>query len=84
MKYILILCSALLAGCEHNPARPEWPKDPNVGACTELDNAMPSEKLSDLLVTVTKNYGKYHECAARTQAWQEWYTEQKRIYQESK
>lgn len=85
MKWSIIICSLLLAGCVHNPpAKPEWPKAPNVGQCPELSDAMPSEKLSELLSTVTANYGKYHECRARVEAWEQWYKDQKRIYDEAK
>ena len=84
MKYIVLLCALLVAGCDHIPAKPDWPAAPNVGDCPELDLAVPSEKLSELLSTVTTNYGKYHECSARVQAWNEWYKEQKKIYEEAK
>lgn len=84
MKYVLILSAFLLAGCGHNSMRPEWPDAPNVGACPELDIAPNTEKLSELLSVVTANYGRYHECTARVEAWQEWYDKQKKIYQEVK
>lgn len=84
MKWNIILCAVLLAGCNTIPPQyPKWPDSPKVGTCPELDTAMPSEKLSDLLSTVTKNYGKYHECTARVQAWEQWYKEQKGIYEET-
>jgi hypothetical protein len=84
MKLYLILISILIAGCTTLPAKPEWPRAPNVGTCPELDIATTSDKLSDLLSTITTNYGKYHECAERVKAWQSWYTEQEKIYKESK
>ena len=84
MKWSIILCAVFLAGCQTIPAKPEWPAAPNVGACPELSDAMPSEKLSELLSTVATNYGKYHECKARVEAWQQWYNEQKKIYEQAK
>lgn len=82
MKYSILLVSLLLTGCIHT--LPKWPDAPSVGKCPELDIAMPSEKLSDLLSTVTKNYGKYHECTARVEAWEQWYKEQKKIFESVK
>lgn len=84
MKYLLVLLSFVIAGCTTIPARPKWPDSPEVGLCELLAEAKSSEKLSDLLMTVTSNYGRYHECAARVDAWETWYKEQKRIYNESK
>ena len=84
MKYLLILISFAIAGCTTIQSRPKWPDHPGVGSCETLLEAKSSEKLSDLLTTVTTNYGRYHECAARVEAWDSWYKEQKRIYDESK
>lgn len=44
----------------------------------------PEVKLSELMDTVSKNYSKYHECAAVNEAWQEWYREQKKVFDEVK
>ena len=84
MKYLVFLMALLLAGCHTIPPQyPKWPDAPSVGNCPELDQAANSEKLSELLSTVTKNYGKYHECAARVDAWQQWHKEQKKIYEDA-
>ena len=83
MKKSLFLCF-LLVGCNHIPPQyPQWPDSPKLGNCPELENAMPTEKLSDLLSTVVKNYEKYHVCAARSQEWQQWYINQKKIYEDA-
>jgi cell division protein FtsB len=37
-------------------------------------------KISDVGRTVTENYGIYHEVVEQTKAWQEWYTEQKKLF----
>lgn len=84
MKFSILLVSLFLVGCQHNPPQyPKWPEQPKIGTCPDLEDAMPSEKLSELLTTVTKNYGKYHECTARVQAWEQWYKEQRAIYEEA-
>lgn len=84
MKWILIICCVALLGCQTVPVKPKWPDAPAVGACTPLNEALVSEKLSDLLGTVSSNYGKYHECASRVDAWQQWYKDQKQIYEQLK
>ena len=41
-------------------------------------------KASELLGTVVDNYGACHENAAKLQAWQEWYREQQKIFEQVK
>ena len=84
MKYSLIFCCLILSGCVTVPAKPKWPDAPDVGSCSALLEAQSSEKLSELLKIVSANYGKYHECTARVEAWQQWYEKQKKIYEEAK
>lgn len=38
-------------------------------------------KISEVGRTVTENYGIYHEVVEQTKAWQEWYTEQKKLFE---
>lgn len=37
-------------------------------------------RISDIGKTVTKNYGIHHETVEQVKAWQEWYTEQKKLF----
>jgi len=48
--------------------------------CDDLNTLRPDPKLSDLMVVVTENYTKYHVCKEKNQAWRDWYTTQKSIY----
>lgn len=41
-------------------------------------------KASELLTTVTENYGTYYEVRERLLGWQEWYKEQRKIYESVK
>jgi hypothetical protein len=41
-------------------------------------------KASDVLRTVTENYGTYYEVAAQLEGWQTWYFQQKKIFEETK
>lgn len=85
MKYILILVLGL-AGCTSVPVSPKWPDIPvSLGKpCAPLKLTPSTEKLSVVLDTVVDNYALYHECALRVEGWNEWYTEQKKIYNELK
>jgi hypothetical protein len=40
--------------------------------------------LSDLIQNANENYGKYHELREKYLGWQEWYREQREIYEEVK
>ena len=80
MRFILILL--FLTGCTQAvPVKPKWPDIPEelTIPCDELKE-IPSSKLSDLLLIVTKNYSLYHECQLKDSAWIEWYKSQKEIY----
>lgn len=47
-------------------------------------NGSPSNvKASTLLDTVTENYGTYYEVTEKLKAWQAWYTDQKKVFEES-
>jgi hypothetical protein len=48
------------------------------------DGTASKVKASELLDTVVQNYGSCHETAAKLEAWQEWYKEQKKIFESVK
>jgi hypothetical protein len=52
------------------------------GGPSVSDGASSGVKASDLLDTVVENYGKYNEIREKLVAWQEWYKQQKRIFEE--
>ena len=87
MRLLAILLIACLAGCASVPVTTEFPSAPDLlmKKCPEL-KIIAGEKVSivDFTRTVTENYTTYYECAARTEAWQEWYTKQKKIWEEVK
>jgi hypothetical protein len=87
MKYLL-LCVLLLAGCSTTvPVAMKFPSVPaelNI-PCPELEQTPAETKqLSRTLEIVVRNYGKYHECKTKTDAWQEWYRDQKKIFESVK
>lgn len=88
-KLSLVFLSLLLSGCLATPV-PIKPKFPEaipklLEECPELE-VIPSgtEKLSETISIVSKNYGTYHVCRAKINAWIEWYNDQKKIYDEVK
>lgn len=86
MKKILIVISAVvLMGCNTAPVIPTFPHPPEelLQPCEPLSTIDKSEVLlSEFTKTVVHNYGKYHTCAAIVEAWQEWYKENSKIFNE--
>jgi hypothetical protein len=83
MKLILAL-TILLTGCTTAvPVKQEFPVAPAVllERCPDLltiDDGKNS--LRDMLKIVIQNYALYYQCAEKTHGWQDWYTEQRKIY----
>jgi hypothetical protein len=84
MKYILVASLILLAGCSTTvPVKISFPQAPEelTKSCPDLDKVEPGTKeLSKTLEVVVKNYSKYHECRIKVDAWNQWYQENKKIY----
>ena len=81
MKSVIIL-SLLLTGCVATPVARNFPDVPEslTIACEQLTAAPITDKLSVIISSVTTNYGKYHECSYKVDSWNNWYTEQKKIF----
>jgi hypothetical protein len=82
MKYTALLIPFLLAGCLATPVKrnfPEVPAELKV-ACPDLQKVKDEAKLSDIISTVSSNYTQYHECRSKVDAWNEWYKNQKDIF----
>ena len=87
MKYLIAVVVLCLSACTTVPVTTEFPAVPDVlmVKCPELKTITGDRvTIVDFTRTVTQNYTTYHECAARTEAWQEWYTRQKQIWEEVK
>jgi hypothetical protein len=54
------------------------------GRAAATDGTASEIKASQLLDRVVENYGSCHENAAKLEAWQEWYREQKKIFESVK
>lgn len=82
-RLLFILPVLLLTGCLVTaPVKQNFPEVPAelLKACPDLKQVEPTEKLSEVLKVVTKNYSQYHECQITVDTWIEWYNLQKQIY----
>jgi hypothetical protein len=92
MRNALLLSMVLmLSGCsafkQPVPIQPTFPNAvPDLmKKCEELKTVTGEKVLiTDLLKTVVENYTMYYECSNKVEGWQEWYNEQKRIYENVK
>ena len=87
MKYLIAVLVLGLSACATVPVTTDFPAAPDVlmVKCPELKTITGDRvTIVDFTRTVTQNYTTYYECAAQTEAWQEWYTRQKQIWEEVK
>ena len=86
MKYTILL-ALLLSACVSVPVERKFPKVPDElqQPCPALATIDPSTtKLSTVVDTVVTNYGQYRECQVKSDAWIEWYSTQKKIFDDVK
>ena len=86
MKKLMTLpLFCLLGACVTTvPVTAKFPDVPPVlrQPCPQLGTLKKDDpKLSDMMTAVANNYVKYHECAAQVDSWNEWYTSQKKIFE---
>jgi predicted metallo-beta-lactamase superfamily hydrolase len=86
MKLAIILFTALLVGCAATPVKRNFPDAPEElkVSCQDLQKVQDNAKLSDVVATVTTNYGQYHECRIKLDAWNQWYSRQREIFESVK
>lgn len=88
MRYLLIAVAVLLSACSTTvPVKQKFPDA--VPALTEKCSDLKKiegDKVSitAMLKVVVENYTLYYECSSKVDGWNEWYTEQKKIYEEVK
>jgi hypothetical protein len=90
MNRLLMLISIIsLVGCASQPVPvvspfPSIPDDLKI-ACPDLKTVdEKTQKLSDIVDTVSDNYKTYYDCKARVDDWNEWYATQKNIHDKIK
>lgn len=84
MKYLFL--ALLLAGCTTVPVVQKFPEAPNIlqQPCKHLEQANPNATVSEFAKVVVNNYTEYYQCANIVDGWQEWYKNQKKIFEELK
>ena len=82
MRLLLVVALLVLTGCTTAPVKRNFPEVPAdlKQTCPDLKQTDNTEKLSEVLKVVVDNYGQYHECRVKTDAWIEWYNSQKQIF----
>jgi hypothetical protein len=88
MKYIILGLALVLAACSTPvPVSQRFPDVPKalVERCESLKKIEGDRvAITEMLKVVVQNYGMYYECAAKVDGWNDWYQEQKRIYESVK
>ena len=88
MKYIILSLTLVLAACSTPvPVKQKFPDVPKalVERCDSLKKIEGDKvAITEMLKVVVQNYGMYYECAAKVDGWNDWYLEQKRIYESVK
>jgi hypothetical protein len=89
MKLLLALSTIstlLLSACTAVPISAKFPDAPPSlqDSCPELQQTNDTDKLSDVMAVVVANYGLYHECQLKVEAWQDWHKKQKDIFDKLK
>lgn len=88
MKLTSLILAVLLAGCAAPvPVKQKFPEVPKslVERCDSLKKIEGDRvAITEMLKVVVQNYGMYYECAAKVDGWNDWYLEQKRIYESVK
>ena len=88
MKYLILGLALVLAACSTPvPVSQRFPDVPKalVERCESLRKVEGDRvAITEMLKVVVQNYGMYYECAAKVDGWNDWYLEQKRIYESAK
>lgn len=86
MKQLGFAFLFLLTGCVHAvPVAPKFPEAPATlqEKCAQLKEATEGMTLSEFTKVVVGNYILYHECERKVEGWNEWYTKQKKIFEDA-
>ena len=83
---VFIVLAFLITGCSTAvPVTQKFPDAPDMlkEKCPEL-RTIAGERVTiiEFTRTVSENYTTYHQCAGRTDAWIDWYNQQKKIWEQ--
>jgi len=81
LAFLITACSTAVPVTQNFPDAPDMLKE----KCPEL-KTIQGEKVSivEFTRTVSENYTTYYQCAGRTDAWIDWYNQQKKIWEQMK
>lgn len=85
MKKIIAIGLICLSGCTL-PVKQEFPKVPNtfMEKPVQLESVPDNSSFSNMLDVMLNNYSSYYVLSERLIAWQEWYKQQKDIFEKAK
>lgn len=87
MKTVILSLVVILSACTSVPVKQKFPDVP-VSLTEKCESLMKIEgdkvAITDMLKVVIKNYSMYYECSTKVEGWNEWYTEQKKIFESVK
>ena len=85
---IVIMLVLAITGCSTVvPVVAKFPDAPGRSAmvpCPQLEQIPGEARLSDITKSVVQNYTTYYACAVKADAWIEWYSVQKKIFEGAK
>jgi len=81
LAFLITACSTAVPLTQNFPDAPDMLKE----KCPEL-KTIQGEKVTiiEFTKTVSENYTTYYQCAGRTDAWIDWYNQQKKIWEQMK
>lgn len=86
MKKLLTLLSlVILTACTGVPIKPEFPSvsETLMVAPPVLKETPMNASSSEVFEIVIENYGMYHDVVNKLKGWQQWYIDQKKIYDQN-
>jgi hypothetical protein len=85
MKVLIIALVLALSACTTVvPVTQKFPDAPGLQSqtpCPDLKKLEQTPQLSEVAKTITVNYTEYYTCAIKVDAWTEWYSKQKLIFE---
>lgn len=87
MRSLILALIVTLAGCTAVPVKQKFPEVPDTlkERCEDLKKVEGDRvAITEMLKVVVQNYTLYYECSTKVDGWNEWYKEQKKIYESVK
>ena len=90
MRTLILSLAVLLTGCGTTvPVARKFPEavpalQEKCPSLSTIESNGKEVSITDMLKTVVKNYGSYYECANKVNGWNEWYDNQRKIFESVK